>query len=337
MFALDVDQALNNAESCDLVGLTLQEIHNPMSPIQLCCLACLFFTVLVFVLSELSRNYSQTDKIWSITPFVYTWILVCDARTLLMAIISTIWGCRLTWNFARRGGYTWPPWEGDEDYRWKYLQDGFLVNILKNKFVWVVFNFLFISLYQHVLLLVVTAPSVVAHIVATKCASNSDSVYSSSLNALDLVACLLYLGFVFLESVADDQQQKFQKEKHRRKAVGETLDGDYLQGFNRSGLFSIVRKPNYACEQALWVSFGLFSISTFNAGVARQNNILNWSHVGWISYVLLFQGSGPFTESITLSKYPLYAEYMKETPLYFPNVFSLFYRNENNVLENKKK
>jgi len=337
MFALDVDQALNNAESCDLVGLTLQEIHNPMSPIQLCCLACLFFTVLVFVLSEFSRNYSQTDKIWSITPFVYTWILVCDARTLLMAIISTIWGCRLTWNFARRGGYTWPPWEGDEDYRWKYLQDGFLVNILKNKFVWVVFNFLFISLYQHVLLLVVTAPSVVAHIVATKCASNSDSVYSSSLNALDLVACLLYLGFVFLESVADDQQQKFQKEKHRRKAVGETLDGDYLQGFNRSGLFSIVRKPNYACEQALWVSFGLFSISTFNAGVARQNNILNWSHVGWISYVLLFQGSGPFTESITLSKYPLYAEYMKETPLYFPNVFSLFYRNENNVLENKKK
>lgn len=337
MFALDVDQALNNAESCDLVGLTLQEIHNPMSPIQLCCLACLFFTVLVFVLSELSRNYSQTDKIWSITPFVYTWILVCDARTLLMAIISTIWGCRLTWNFARRGGYTWPPWEGDEDYRWKYLQDGFLVNILKNKFVWVVFNFLFISLYQHVLLLVVTAPSVVAHIVATKCASNSDSVYSSSLNALDLVACLLYLGFVFLESVADDQQQKFQKEKHRRKAVGETLDGDYLQGFNRSGLFSILRKPNYACEQALWVSFGLFSISTFNAGVARQNNILNWSHVGWISYVLLFQGSGPFTESITLSKYPLYAEYMKETPLYFPNVFSLFYRNENNVLENKKK
>ena len=24
---------------------------------------------------------------------------------------------RLTYNFNRRGGYSWPPWKGDEDYR----------------------------------------------------------------------------------------------------------------------------------------------------------------------------------------------------------------------------
>ncbi len=249
-----------------------------------------------------------------------------------MAVISTVWGCRLTWNFNRRGGYKWPPWEGDEDYRWKYLQDGMLLSILQNNVAWTIFNVVFISLYQHVLLFVVTAPSIVAHVAATKCATSG---YSSSLNGLDILACLLYLGFVLLEGIADNQQYAFQTEKYRRKGAGETLDGEYLQGFKTSGLFSIVRKPNYACEQALWVSFGLFSLSTFQSGIARQSNIFNWSHVGWVLYVLLFQGSGPFTEKITLTKYPLYAEYMKETPLFFPNILKLLFGKGKKVSDKK--
>mmetsp|Transcript_26867 Transcript_26867/g.62811 ORF Transcript_26867/g.62811 Transcript_26867/m.62811 type:complete len:340 (-) Transcript_26867:50-1069(-) len=324
-----------DGDSCKLIELTWDAINAP-TPIRLCVLACIFFSLLVFAVSEYSRNYSQTDKLWSITPFLYTWILVCDARTFLMAIVSTVWGCRLTWNFSRRGGYTWPPWEGDEDYRWKYIQDGYYLEILKNPIVWTAFNFFFISFYQHFLLLVVVSPAIVAHIVATRCsADGDDSVYSSSLNGLDLLASLLYLGFVVLESVADNQQQRFQNEKHRRKAAGETLDGEYLEGFTRSGLFSIVRKPNYACEQALWISFGLFSLSSFRSGAARQGNIANWSHIGWLLYVLLFQGSGPFTEYLSVTKYPLYAQYMKETPLFVPNIYKLLFRG-NTTINTKK-
>jgi len=253
-----------------------------------------------------------------------------------MAILSTVWGVRLTWNFSRRGGYTWPPWKGDEDYRWKCLQDGHFLRILESQIVWTIFNFLFISLYQHFLLLVVVSPSIAAHIVATRCAVNSnDSVYSSSLNGLDLLASLLYLGAVFLETAADNQQQRFQKEKHRRIATGDSLDGEYLDGFTRSGLFSFVRKPNYACEQALWMSFGLFSLSTFRSGIARQRNILNWSHIGWVLYAILFQASGPFTESISIRKYPQYAQYMKETPLFVPNIFKLLSRKEKPIVEKK--
>ena len=239
-----------------------------------------------------------------------------------MAILATIWGLRLTWNFTRRGGYTWPPWKGDEDYRWKYIQDGHFLGILKNKIAWTIFNFLFISLFQNALLLIVVAPSIIAHIAATKCAD--DSIYSSSLNSLDLLASVLYLGFVLIESMADNQQQRFQNEKHRRIAAGETLDGEYLDGFTRSGLFSIVRKPNYTCEQGLWVSFSLFSLASFQSGIAREHNMFNWSHVGWMSYVILFQVSGPFTEYISLTKYALYAEYVKDTPLFVPNIFKLF-------------
>ena len=34
-----------------------------------------------------------------------------------MAAVSAVWGLRLTYNFYRRGGYAWPPWTGEEDYR----------------------------------------------------------------------------------------------------------------------------------------------------------------------------------------------------------------------------
>jgi steroid 5-alpha reductase family enzyme len=75
-----------------------------------------------FVVSELTRNCSQVDKLWSIMPVVYVWYVAYaghfDTRLVLMAVVVTAWGARLTYNFARRGGYSWIPWAGEEDYRW---------------------------------------------------------------------------------------------------------------------------------------------------------------------------------------------------------------------------
>ena len=53
---------------------------------------CLLVSLSCFVVSTVSGNYSQVDKIWSITPFVYTWMAVGNTRTLLMTILATIWG-----------------------------------------------------------------------------------------------------------------------------------------------------------------------------------------------------------------------------------------------------
>jgi steroid 5-alpha reductase family enzyme len=44
----------------------------------------------------------------------------------------------------------------------------------------------------------------------------------------------------------------------------------------------------------------------------------NWSVVGIVLLVLLFQGSMQFSESITLSKYPLYAQYQATVPKLIP-------------------
>lgn len=83
----------------------------------------MLLTVLVcFVVGELTRNFSQVDKLWSLMPIVYSWLTVsafpASPRIWLMAILVTIWGLRLSYNFYRKGGYHIIPWKGEEDYRW---------------------------------------------------------------------------------------------------------------------------------------------------------------------------------------------------------------------------
>ena len=61
---------------------------------------------LCFVLGEITRNNSQVDKIWSILPFVYCWVIAVKGgmhpRLVVMAVLATLWGIRLTFNFARK-------------------------------------------------------------------------------------------------------------------------------------------------------------------------------------------------------------------------------------------
>lgn len=81
-----------------------------------------------FIVGELSGNNSQVDKVWSILPFVYCWIIAIKGgmhpRLVVMAVLATLWGLRLSFNFARKGAYRLKFWEGEEDYRWKMLNAG---------------------------------------------------------------------------------------------------------------------------------------------------------------------------------------------------------------------
>ena len=106
-----------------------------------------------FVVGEISRNNSQVDKNWSIIPIAYVWYIAyrggLTPKMILMASLVTVWGIRLTYNFARRGAYTWKFWAGEEDYRWEELRKrpGF-----NNPIIWGLFNFFFISAYQNTLI-----------------------------------------------------------------------------------------------------------------------------------------------------------------------------------------
>lgn len=174
---------------------------------------------------------------------------------------------------------------------------------MNGRVAWSLFNLFFISLYQNSLILLFTLPILVAW--------QGDA---TPLNNLDYLATGLFLGFVLLETIADQQQWNFQREKHRRIAQGEALGASYEKGFCDTGLWAIVRHPNYASEQAIWLSFYLFS-------VAATGRWLNWSLAGAMLLMLLFLGSSDFSEKISLGKYPAYAAYQKRVGRFWPRIF----------------
>ncbi len=261
-----------------------------------------FITALAsFVISEASKNYSQVDKLWSIIPLVYIWIMAYMAdwqpRALLMAAVATIWGIRLTYNFHRRGGYSLKFWEGEEDYRWEILRKN---PLLQNKVVWTLFNFFFISFYQHGLLMLITLPMITV--------IGPDT---SPLGIADALMALLFVGLVIYETVADQQQWVYQNEKYRLKNAGLPLNEKYARGFLTEGLWKLSRHPNYFAEQSIWVVFYLF-------GVIATGNWFNWTICGAVLLIMLFQGSANFSEGITAEKYPKYKEYQKAVPKFLP-------------------
>lgn len=254
-----------------------------------------------FTLSIITNNCSQVDKLWSVIPMVYVWYFAYkggfDPRMTLMAVLVTIWGVRLTYNFGRRGGYSWKFWTGDEDYRWEVLKQK---PELSGKVRWTLFNLFFISLYQMTLIFLFTLPAVVAW-------QGKDK----PLGIWDIVLAIVMVALVVIETIADQQQYNYQTEKHRRKNANEALDGDYAKGFIDSGLWSKVRHPNYASEQSIWIIFYFFS-------VVASGEWLNWSLAGAILLVILFQGSADFSEAISLGKYPGYKNYIKNVPRFIP-------------------
>ena len=255
--------------------------------------------LLCFVVSSLSKNYSQVDKLWSIMPIPYTWIVAFESglepRLVLMAILATAWGLRLSYNFSRRGGYSIKFWTGEEDYRWAVLQSK---PEFQARWKWMLFNLFFISLYQMGLILLITLPAV-------------RSLGGGSLTWFDGIIAALLLGFIVVETVADQQQWNYHKQKRAAKESGGELPEKFKKGFVDSGLWGIVRHPNYSSELAIWITFYFFSVSATGIG-------LNWSVIGAILLVLLFWGSSNFSESISSGKYPGYTDYQKRVPRFIP-------------------
>jgi steroid 5-alpha reductase family enzyme len=162
------------------------------------------------------------------------------------------------------------------------------------------FDLFFICLYQNALLLMITLPMVV-------CQQANDK----PVGVFDYVFSALLVGFVIIEATADQQQWNFQKEKHRRLKAAEPLNKEQSEGFISSGLWAKVRHPNYACEQAVWITFYLFSVSA-------TGRWINWSMAGCLLLMVLFQSSSDFSENISSGKYPAYAGYKKSVGRFIP-------------------
>lgn len=287
-----------------LGGFDLSELQ--LDTLKILIIVCVISIAYCFIVGEITGNNSQMDKLWSILPIVYAWIIVVQSgmnlRLIVMAILITIWGVRLTLNFAKKGAYSIKFWSGEEDYRWIVLRENPNLN---KKWKWALFNFLFISLYQNVLVLAITLP-----LLATM---ESTVLF----NVFDVIIAALLLGFIILETVADRQQMTFQTKKYELLNQRKNLDdlpSPYHMGFNTNGLWGRSRHPNYFAEQSIWVVLYLFSIS---AGVTNYV-FFNWTVIGSMFLILLFMGSSMFSEGISIQKYPEYKNYVQKVSKYVP-------------------
>lgn len=252
-----------------------------------------------FIVSSATKNYSQVDKLWSIIPIPYVWIIAYNTdfepRILLMAFLVSIWAVRLTYNFARRGGYSWKIWTGEEDYRWAVLR---AKPEFQSQWKWSAFNLFFISAYQMALILFFTLPALKA------------MESNIPIGIFDYTLAAIFVALVIMEYIADNQQYYYQEEKYRQKKIGKVADF-YKIGFTHTGLWAYMRHPNYSAEQAIWIVFYFFS-------VIATDIWLNWSIAGALLLVLLFKGSSDFSEEETEKKYPLYKKYIKEVGRFLP-------------------
>ena len=246
--------------------------------------------VVEWTASVLTGDYSWVDRSWSIVPIVYVIVFAAfagfaNARLDVMAMLVAIWGARLTFNFARKGGYS-----GVEDYRWEVLRSGM------SGWQFQLFNVAFIDLYQNLLLVLITLPALTAY-----------DHRSTPFGPVDVIVSVLFLVATAGETIADQQQWDFQSWKKGEVDAGRTPSVRFVQ----TGLFRYSRHPNFFFEQAQWWLL-------FLLGATAAGSILEWSATGPFLLTLLFVGSTSFTEKITLSRYPEYSQYQRTTSAIMP-------------------
>ena len=131
----------------------------------------------------------------------------------------------------------------------------------------------------------------------------------TEMTIIDLLIASAMFCLIIIQTIADEQQHKYQTKKYELIKKNKKLLGNYKKGFIDTGLWKYSRHPNYTCEQLIWITFYFFSVSA-------TGEFLNWSIVGCLLLVVLFYFSAKFSEGISSKKYPEYIEYQKNTPMF---------------------
>ncbi|KAF5359288.1 hypothetical protein D9756_003325 [Leucocoprinus leucothites] len=249
---------------------------------------CVTITALCYVVSVITSNVSQVDRLWTFLPTIYTayyaflpllpteqpFFLAPYApkslghsvlkdfspRAVLMFALAVIWMFRLSYNTYRRGLFSLK----DEDYRWAVLRSQIPAWFFHFT------NLTFIAIIQNILLLLLGAPTFIASVLQPH----------TELSTSDYTLAFIALGILTFEFTADNQQYAFQTYKHaylsHTKGVKnvapyeekkqwplarlEWTPSDARRGFVTKGLWRFSRHPNFACEQSFWWAMTLFPL-----------------------------------------------------------------------------
>lgn len=243
------------------------------SPVLAAALADLAATIVVFVFSLGLDNSSVYDPYWSVAPFpigLY-WMVQFSAgvtpRQLVLLALVLFWAVRLTANWLRR-------WRGLADEDWRYADYRRL-----GAAYWPV-SFLGFHLFPTIL-------------VFLGCVSLVPALTEGSRSAgvLDLLALVVTVAAIGIESTADKQLRRFLATP---RTPGQILD---------TGLWALSRHPNYFGEVLFWWGVYLFGLAA--------NPAWWWTIIGPIAITGLFLGvSVPMMDRRMLARHPGYAAHM---------------------------
>ncbi|HEX4017714.1 MAG TPA: DUF1295 domain-containing protein [Frankiaceae bacterium] len=257
-------------------------------PIAVALLADVIATVVIFALSMGVANSSVYDAYWSVIPPVVAiaWALVAPSglssgqhvRQVLVIVLVTVWAVRLTLNWA----FGWTGFD-HEDWRYVNLREG-----LPRRFLWPLVSFLAIQLMPTLVVfagLLSLWPALAAP--------------RHGLGFLDIVATIVTLAAIALETKADLQMHAFARDPANR---GKPMD---------QGWWAVSRHPNYLGEITFWWGLWLFGLAAAPSWW--------WTVAGPVAIVLLFEAASiPMMETRSLERRPEYADYQKRVARLMP-------------------
>lgn len=247
-------------------------------------------TNIIFVLSVIIGNCSLIDFYWTLLPICelyYTFYLKANysqsqgflfsKKFMLVAIIMSLWGLRLTYNYIR----SWPGFTF-VDFRIKELLEKLpFQNPVFKWFVLYFEYFIFPGLFLFL------AKNSVLHF----------ALYSEStkISALNLLGFLIMFLAVIYQTTADKQLYCHRNSPESK----EILD---------RGLWYYSRHPNYFGELLFWTGGFLLALE-----LVYDRNVFLYFVSGPFSMFVLFRFmTGPWMDSHLARKRPEYKEYMKK-------------------------
>lgn len=242
-------------------------------------------TVAIFGWSFAFSNSSFYDAYWSVAPpllGVYWWTTAAPGadptRKALALALCTLWGIRLTYNWAR--GWTGL---GHEDWRYVDLQTK------TGKAYWLVSfaGLHFFPTFQ-----------VFAGCVGFYYALTAEG---HAFGALDVAACVVTAGAILIETLADEQLRAFAHKPDR-------VPGSVMM----DGLWAYSRHPNYFGEMSFW--WGLFLFGLAARPEAWKVMLIGPVAIT----VMFFFVSVPMMEKRQLERKPSFAEHIRTTSMIIP-------------------
>lgn len=197
--------------------------------VQAALIVFIYFLVF-FLVAQVIKNNSIVDMGWGAGFVIVALITLVSQgayaeRNLLMALLVTIWGGRLTYYIVKRN------WGKPEDFRYaKWRQEWGR---------WLVPRAFFqVFMLQGLLMLAIGYPIILVN-------ANPQP----GLNFFDYAGLLVWItGFIF-ESVGDKQMAEFKKDPANKGHV------------IKSGLWKYSRHPNYFGEATMWWGIFLLALS----------------------------------------------------------------------------